>query len=985
MKRLLTALILLMVPALVLAQAQTTGQISGKVIDEAGSPIEGAEITVTNTETGLERTGTAGANGQFLFGVLPVGNYTVLVQHVGMQPQVYSFRLGVGETVPVEVTLLPGEVLTEEIAVYATATALQTTSSGENFDYRETVEELPIQDRDIQDIAMLSPNVSPNGPHTNSERDASGGGYSIAGAMTTDTVVLLDGSEVSDPFFGGAPVLYLEDAIEEVQVLTSGISARYGRFQGGVVNAITKSGSNQFEATLRMELANEDWNSTSPFGEVQEDDLQEVYQGTVGGYILQDRLWFFGGLRTFPDLSVAETTQATGESVTRTDAEDRWQIKLRGAPMANHIFDVSHLDYERERSNRAGLAAGDLPAHTGMRLDDRTADTVSYQGVITPTTFLEIRGTQKEVAIASGGDPANGDPIFDLVQGFVFNNHWWDFNDPSVRDNDTLSANVTQALETENLGIHTLEAGVQYVSSVTGGENRQSSTGFNMLTFNSDIFAGQDPSGASLFNVRTGAALRWKALVLGGDQELENTAFYVQDTVDWGKWRFDFGLRYDDYSGTGPLPTFDIGFDDIAPRLGVTYNLTPDWQLLGTWGKYVARFNDGVGNDATGVSSAPRISQLYVGPDFDTLTGDEVGTVLRNEDFWGPIVDYVDPTQPTTFLGDNLHAPYAEDFTFSIRHALANNAGSVMFQYINREFRAILDDFVGSACSHPEVIFGGCSPFTSVVDPDGNEATVDTTVWANTSRAHREYEAFSLQFDLRPGRKWGIGGNYTFGENQGNHEGENTNQPAVGTELGDFVLSRPEDAATPFGLTDEDITHRAQLWGTYRYGLERWGDLAFSGIFNFTSGATYSLISGVEYLDQPDYITEAGNTYNHFHDGRGQNRLDDVWWMDLSVRYQVPLVSRLELWLKLTAQNVLNNDELIGFQTSGETWFRDPDTGLLIHPTTGDLTPFPTFIPTGNCGVGDTPSEDCTGFGRIRSERDYQIPREIFFTVGLRF
>jgi hypothetical protein len=148
------------------------------VIDEAGSPIEGAEITVTNTETGLERTGTAGANGQFLFGVLPVGNYTVLVQHVGMQPQVYSFRLGVGETVPVEVTLLPGEVLTEEIAVYATATALQTTSSGENFDYRETVEELPIQDRDIQDIAMLSPNVSPTRRSTSVKRPTNPSGFS---------------------------------------------------------------------------------------------------------------------------------------------------------------------------------------------------------------------------------------------------------------------------------------------------------------------------------------------------------------------------------------------------------------------------------------------------------------------------------------------------------------------------------------------------------------------------------------------------------------------------------------------------------------------------------------------------------------------------------------------------------------------------------------------------------------------------------------
>ena len=973
-KSILLALLLLLVPAVVFGQAQTTGQITGHVADEEGNAIEGAEVTVTNTDTGLERTSTSGKNGQFLFGVLPVGNYTVLVQSVGMQPQVYSFRLGVGQTTPVDVTLYPGEVVTEQIEVYSTATALQTTSAGENFDYRETVEELPLQDRDIEDIAMLSPNVSPNGPHTNTERDASGGGYSIAGAMTTDTVVLLDGSEVSDPFFGGAPVLYLEDAIEEVQVLTSGISARYGRFQGGVVNAITKSGSNQYEATLRLELENQDWNSTSPFGETQADDIQETYQGTVGGYLLKDRLWFFGGARTIPDSAIARTTASTNVSVSENDAEDRWQLKLRGAPAANHIFDINHLEFERERSNRAGLTAGDARAHTGSRLDDRSSDSISYQGVLTPTLFLEARATQKEVAIASGGDPALGSPIFDFTLGQVFHNHWWDFTDPSVRDNDTISANITQALETEKLGIHTIEAGVQVVESVTGGENRQSSTGQNFLAFNSDFFAGQDASGNSLFNVTTanGGAWRWDALPLGGDQELTNTAFYVQDTVDVGNWRFDFGLRYEDYDGTGPLPTFELGFDDIAPRLGVTYNLTPDWQILGTWGKYVARFNDGVANNVTGVSSAPRITQVYTGPTLNGVTGDEINSLLQDNANWGAVIGFISPDQPTTFLSDSLHAPYAEDFTFSIRHALANNAGSVQFQYINREFRAILEDFQGLACGFDDVQLAGCANTTSVIDPDGNVATVDTTVWSNTNRATRDYQAISLQWDIRPGRNWGIGGNYTFSENRGNHEGEGQNTPGSGTEIGNFENSREDSAAVPFGLTDEDITHRGQLWGTYRMNMERRGNLAFSGIANFTSGATWSLTATDSYIDVPEYLSEAGSTFTRFFEGRGDQRFDDFYWFDLSVRYEVQLVNRLRLWLKLTAQNVLDNDELISFQTAGST-VANPSSGL------------PEFSPSGNCGLGDSPSTDCTGFGRIRNETDFQLPREIFFTVGLRF
>ncbi len=969
-KTFLIILMLSLVSAAAWGQAQTTGQITGEIVDEDGNAIAGADVMVTNTETGLERSAKTSDNGSFRFGVLPVGNYTVLASATGLQPQVYAFRLGVGETVPVDIALLPGEAITEEIAVYATATNLKTTTTGENFDYRGTVEELPLADRDVEDVAMLSPNISNRGPHTNNERDASGGGYSIAGSMTTEVVVLLDGAEVSDPYFGSAPTLYLEDAIEEVQVLTSGISARYGRFQGGVINAITKSGSNQFEATVRFEAENQDWNSASPFDESQDDNVKETYQATAGGYILKDKFWYFAGARKIPESSESNTTSATQESISTTDVEDRWQVKLRGAPAANHLFDVSHLDFERSRSDRAGLTAGDLDAHTGMRLDDRTSDSLAYQGVLTPTLFLEVQATQKEVAIASGGDAALGDPFFDLNRGEVFNNHWWDFSDPSTRDNETFSANVTQAIDTEKFGSHTLEAGVQLVNSITGGENRQSSTGLNLLSLNPDFFAGQDAGGQTLYNLRDGGALRWSALPLGGNQEIENQAVYVQDTVDIGDWRFDFGLRYDKYDGTGPLPIFDLSFDDISPRLGVTYNLTPDWQILGTWGKYVSRFNDNIGGNVTGVSSAPRIETIYSGPDSLGVTADVVSAALRNDAYWPQITDFVAPDQPTTFLATDIAAPFAEDFQFSIRHALAGNAGSLSFSYINRDFRNILDDFVGGACTD----FGlasaaGCSDTTTVIAPDGAEATVDTTVWANTARAVRDYQAFSLQFDLRPGPNWGLGGNYTFSENEGNFEGEQQNQPASGTEIGDFERSRPETSAVPSGTLDEDVTHVANLWGTYRFNFERRGNLALSGLFQWASGSVYSLAAPVSYNDDPLYLTDTNN-YTHFFDGRGQNRFDDFWTLDLSVRYELPVYDRLRLWVKLTAQNALNNDSLTSFNTQG--------SGQLVN---GILQ----FQPAGNCGLGDSPSADCTGFGQIRNEDDYQLPRELFLTVGLRF
>jgi hypothetical protein len=968
----IVVLILLLAPAAAWGQAQTTGQISGTVAEESGAPVAGARVTVTQTATDLERSTTTGKNGQFLFGVLPIGDYTVLVEATGLQPQVYSFRLGIGQTVPIEAALLPGDVATEEIEVFATATALETVAAVENFDYAEKVEELPLSDRDIQDVAMLSPVISPNGPHTNSDRDASGAGYSIAGALTTDSVTLLDGAEVSDPFFGSAPILYLEDAVEEIQVLTSGVSARYGRFQGGVINAVTKSGGNEYEATLRLELENEDWNSASPFGEAQQDDLKETYQGTVGGYVLKDRLWFFAGARTIPTSSEANTTGTTGESVLTTDAEDRWQVKLRAAPAPNHVLAVSHLDFERERDNRQGLTAGDLAAFSGARLDDRTADSLSYQGVLTDSLFLDVQATRKEVGIFSGGDPANGDPLFDLTRGQVFNNHWWDYDDPSGRDNETLAANVTKSLDAAH-GTHTIEAGVQYVNSTTSGDNRQSSTGFNLLLFNTDFFQGQDAGGNSLFNLRTGNARRWEAIALGAAQDVENTALYVQDTLDVGSWRFDVGLRYDKVEGSGPLPTFDLDFEELAPRLGVTYNLAPSWQIVGTWGKYVGRFNDGIGNNITGVSGAPRIDRLYVGPDLLGLTGDQVGDVIRNEAYWDTILNYVDPTQPTQFLADGLDAPYAEDFNLSIRHALADNAGSISLSYVNRDFRDILEDFVGDACSFGLTVDGLSCPAantTTIVDPAGNTAVVDTTIWSNTAAARRDYQAFTASWDLRPGDRWAVGGNYTFSEAQGNFEGEATNQPGIGSEIGNFERSRPEENGAPFGAVDEDVAHRINAWGTYRFRLPRDSDLAIAGLFQYVSGTVYNLTANVGYADDPSYVTDAGNTYVHFFGGRGQNHFDDFWSFDVSARYELPVFSNLRAWVKLTVDNVLDNDALVSFDTSGGA---QTVNGIL------------QFSPVGNCGLDDEPSVNCSGFGKIRNENDYQIPREVFLTVGLRF
>lgn len=954
-------LVLLMVPALVLAQAQTTGRINGRVTDENGAPLPGATITVNNSALQLERTATTGSNGEFLFALLPTGNYEVTVTSEGRQPEVYRFRLGVGETVPVNAQLAPGQVVSEEITVTGVATALETTTIGENFDYENEVEALPITSRDIESVASLSPNIS-FGPTP--------GTLSISGAPSFDTTVMLDGAEVSDPYFGSAPDLYLEDAVEEVQVLTSGVSARYGRFQGGVVNAITKSGSNEFEGTLRAELANEDWNSSSPFGEAREDELQETYQATLGGYIVKDRLWFFVGGRTIPETASASTTSGTRETITTAYNEDRWQAKIRGAISENHLVDLSYLKFDSESVDRPGLPAGEARA-IGARQDPRETLTASYQGVLGANTFLEFQATQKNVEINEGGDPSRGDPFIEYFTSTVYNNGWWDFNDPSVRDNDTAALNLTHSLSTENLGSHTLEAGVQWVRSTTGGENRQSSTGYNLLALNTgDFYAGQGPDGRARFNFQSGYMYRWVAVPLGGDQQLDNYAAYLQDGWTLNKWRFDVGVRYDKYDGSGPLPQFNMNFDDFSPRLGVTYSFTPSWQLQATYGKYISRFNDNVANNATGVANAPRLEHLYTGPDLRNLTAEQVSQILRDNRFWTIVTAYIDPTQPTTYLADDISAPYADDYNLSIRHALPRNSGSVVLSYINREYKDLLDDFIGQVCSDQGFCEAGDT--TSVVAPGGGAAfPLDSTVWANNDQAKREYEAITAVWDYRPTSRWQFSGNYTYSKTQGNYEGEARNQPSSGSNIGNYPLTSVDVA--PYGYTDDDIRHRVNLLGSYSFDFNRAGALTLGSIVYYQSALPYSRTATVQYGRNPGYISggNAPGTYTRFFSERGAFRFNDWWQLDLSARYELPIFSDFNVFLKLAVTNVLDNDELRSWQTTGRT-VRNADGSL-------------SWLPSGNCGLDSEPSRNCTAYNRIRNETDYQPPRAYLLTVAFDF
>lgn len=957
MKRALIAIALLVVPSLVFAQAETTGRVTGTVTDENKQPIKGAEIILESPAMQGQRKTSTDETGRYLATLLPGGIYTMTVNAPGKSPIQYTFRVGIGQTVPLDAELKPGE-MTEAVVVYAPAAKMETTAGGENFNLDSTIRELPVQNGGdyLGRITNLAPNVSDVTFTANS--------LSISGAPSFDNSVLLDGADISDPFYSGGTQVYLEEAIEDVQIITNGASARYGRFQGGVVNATTKSGGNTFDGMVRVDFTNQAWNQKTPFNESQSDSLDPVYSGTLGGPIMKDHLWFFVGGRTIPETAATHSLLTIpGGSFETTSNEYRLQGKLTGAITANHTIDVSYLKFSATADNYDPFSwVAEPNAVIPQREDPRDYITADYHGVLTDTMFLNVQYAQKQVSIISGGDPAKPSPILEFYNGEyrAYANGWFDPNDPSVRDSKSASAHMTHSLTTASWGDHTLEYGVQYVDSITAGDNRQSPTGYNLyyvtpVGTNAVSFEGDTcQTGTCLFDFDPGPngwqMKRLKALPGAGEQDMKNIAVYVQDGWELNNWRFDLGLRFENWKGEAISPAMTLDFNEVSPRIGITYNITPDWQLQGSWGKYVARFNDGVANGVTGISSifGPGILQEYTGPVLADQTVAQVDAILHADANWGPVLGFVDPAQPTTFFADDVSAPYANDLNLSIKRALPKSSGVFNLTYTKRTFKDLLESYKGD---HG----------TITVTPDGGATTipVDVVIWDNCGTCNRDYEAIALGVDYRPNARWNLGGNYTYSKLRGNYEGEGAGQPAIGSIIGDYPRNVDPSAAYPYGYLNGDIRHRARLWGDYRFDFGRAGRLTVGGIYYYRSGANFSrranVAAGAD--PAPDYSGAPG-TYSKYFDGRGNNRFDGFWNLDGTVRYDINFWRDVGMMFKFDIRNITDNDALISYQTGGSAV--DPGSGV------------PQWQPNAS-------------FGLASSERNYQTPRTYVFSMGVQY
>ena len=830
-------------------------------------------------------------------------------------------------------------------------TPLATTETSQNITY-DDVQRLPVG-RTLFRIAELAPGLTNNTPNN--------GQIAVNGSFAFDNIYLIDGVDINDNLFGTANNLFIEDSIEEMQVLTSGISAEYGRFSGGVVNVVTKSGGNRFSGSFRANISKPDWIARTPF-EIENDnertgDIADnaTYETTVGGPIVLDRLWFFYANRVQRE-SADETFPESGISFVRGTKNDRNLIKFTGSVAPGHTLEGSYMR-NATGQDRPTFGFSRDPATLISRTLPNDLWVATYRGALTNNLFVEGQVSRREFGFRdTGGTSTNilDSPFITVTQGLGhFNAPYFDSTDPEDRNNRQFTGSATYLVPT-NAGTHSIKGGFEHFRTTNTGGNSQTSTGNVFVTEYAETADGSpliDANGrfVPIFGAPAPFTIveTWLP-VRGATLNIDTLSLYVND--NWAVNDYltvNLGLRAEkvDSEATGGI----IGVDTsaVVPRLAVAYDPLGNGQytLQATYGHYSGKYGEAQFANNTNVGNPNSLQAIYVGPPGQGL-GYAPGFDLSN--YVTIAGDF--PVQ-NVFFENGLNSPITKEFTASIGGALGAR-GYAKMTYINRRASDFVEGFVTLA--------GGS---TTITDPDtGAEfGTFSNTTFRNTNGLERNYDGLEFQGQYRVASNLFFDGSYTVQiKNEGNYEGEATNQPGVTSAAFDYPEVTPADRFFPTGRLDDFQRHKVRVWGIYNLGLGGAGVVDIGGIWRYNSGLTYSIrtditatatqtaiLTGLGYVDGPSRRAV-------YFKGRGTENFDGYGLFDLSVNYSIPVWDTLSPWIKFDLFNVLNNDKQIASNVAVAV---DPDspldalgipTGYTEGPNFGEATSvdhFPQYIP----------------------------------------
>jgi Carboxypeptidase regulatory-like domain/TonB dependent receptor-like, beta-barrel len=591
---------LLALPAPLRAQVDT-GSIDGRVLDESKAAVPGALVTAKNTGSGFTRTATSSTTGTYHIGALPAGSYEVTANLTGFATQVQKdVPVQVASAATVDFTMkVAGQA--ETITVTGETPLIQTTRSdvGQVIT-QQIVENIPLNGRKFQDLSLLVPGTRTSNYYDPTKTEV--GGISYGGSTGRNVIISVDGGDNNDGVVRGLLQQFTAEAIQEYKVTTQRYSAEFGRSTGGVVNVVTKSGTNDFHGSAFVFARDQRLNSLTFFQKKQgiekPDFKQQQFGGSLGGPIRKDKAHFFIAYER--NRRDDFTTVDTGGVLPSEEGSF-------AQPFRNHLLSAK-VDVQLGDKNT-------LIARYGLEDNNRTHDFIGGNVLASAGAFNSNKihsGIVKDTTVIS----ANAlNELLVVFQRFENNITAEDNSKPGITTPDfVFGANLNTPQQTiqkrfqvrEDFsfrktnwgGDHDFKVGAELLRSHYGGFFVP--TLYGSFTFGRSLGSNLNTYLNSIADTFTGSA---------GDNSFDDNwtyvAGYIQDDYKpTSKLTLNLGVRYE--VQTGPYSNrFDtpanrtlsgLGFDtkkkndynNFGPRVGFAYDVNGDGKAVvrGGYGRY---------------------------------------------------------------------------------------------------------------------------------------------------------------------------------------------------------------------------------------------------------------------------------------------------------------------------------------------------------------------------------------------------------------
>lgn len=857
-----------------------SASLEGTVADENGAVVRGATVSIKNQAIGLERTATTNDEGKFVVTVLPVGTYTVTTKAAGFAEIPITVNLTVGETTPVNIVLSPqGANVSVDVAADGEILDTDESAAGTSVSQR-AIEDLPIRGRNYTEFVQLTPGVVQEGDRS---------GLVIAGQRSINSNVAIDGADFNDSLQGNqrggneSVFFFPQTAIREFQVVRSGATAEVGRTNAGFVNAVTKSGTNDFRGEAFYFNRNDRLTSPDAFGN-DGDNNQNLFGGSIGGPIARDKAFFFFGIEKnylkipyFVDFLTpsgtalpAALSSLEGETISTNDPTSlfgRADFNLNPNTTLNFQYTHSRFNGENFSALDEGITLTDR-ANDILRTGRSNGLKTSLVSVLNSNIINEFRA---QIATDNRLEEANNPGPEFRVDGIGLvgsSNARFGGNGSRPRIFETLRYQFSDNVSW-NIGNHRLKFGfdsnfnrfnARRIPDVTGVYRFQSSGSTSALT----NFINNIPRRLE----QTIVILPEFATAKGYQKEY---ALFVQDKYNLTKnLTLNAGLRWeglDNPTPPNPNPAFietqDIPDDwaQFQPRLGLA------WKLFGN--------DDSVLRISSGIYSARTPSVLFIRPFVENgvvskfVRIDEVSAgncrtsttatncVLRKNPngtsgsrFIVAYPDILQPAQanlaeasrqrifgfdldfknPRSFqFSANWEQKFAEDFVLSVGY-LRNSTWNLQRRF-NRNLRPPIAE---SDPNYPAQFKGTGYPVFAAFPTGRFNPTVDW-ISINESTAHSDYNALTVNLRRRFAQRYTLTANYTFARNRD----DDSNERNFDQEL----TLNPYNLKAEAGYSKQDVRHNFNVSGVFDIGK----GLTLSAIVLTRSGFPYTAVFGDDF------------------------------------------------------------------------------------------------------------------------------------------